>query len=57
MRANDWFLDCRPCNRMFRDPPGTHLITGEGWSDIDIIWENFMTSGIGVHFVCADVDA
>ena len=37
-------LDCRPCNRMFRDPPGKDLIAGEGLGEICIIGENFKSS-------------
>ena len=50
-------LDCRPCNRKFRDPPGTDLITGEGLSEIESIDDSFMTSGLGVHLIWADVGA
>ena len=39
---------------MFRDPPGTGWITG--LSEIEIIEDSFLTSGLGVHVGCADVD-
>ena len=42
---------------MFCDLPGTDLITGEGSSRIEFIDDGFMTSGLGVHFGCADVEA
>ena len=50
-------IDCRPCNRLFLDPPGTQLLTGEGLSEIEIVDEEFVKSGLGVHFACGDVDA
>ena len=50
-------LDCRPFNRMFRNSPRTDLITGEGLSEIEFIDESFKSSGLCVHFGCADVDA
>ena len=50
-------LECRPRDKMFRDPPGTDLITGEGLSAVEITIESFKRSGPFVHFGCADVDA
>ena len=41
-------LDCRCGNRMFRDPARTNLITGEGLSEIEILDDSFITSGLGV---------
>ena len=37
-------IDCRPCNKLFLDPPGTDLLTGEGLSEIEIVDEDFVQS-------------
>ena len=32
-------VDCRPTNRMFRDPPGISLATGEAFSKIEVEYD------------------
>ena len=50
-------VDCRRANRMFLDPPGTDLITGEGLGELEIQDEDFLSSGLCLFFGCADVDS
>ena len=50
-------LDCRRANRYFKEAPPTSLITGEGLGDLEISNQDFIESGLGVIFGCADIDA
>ena len=51
-------MDCRSTNRMFRDPPGISLATGEAFSKIELEYDfsDFEpSSSFGVAFGVADV--